>query len=336
MENPTPLLEYIEGRDFEAETKRASLARLLKLTEDALRAKGIGLDTPAGKIMRLVVRVAGLGVLRRTRREIAEDPDVACHYGSVARAVRQLEEHRLLRRGFFTQCDRVAGLILQADLSAISDASEQQQPLVEHWLQEHQSGPRHPVARPVADTVAAPVSAPVADPVSAPVADPVSGVVSTPVANPVADPVSKSIPSLYPSYPNTHSPSSPTSLGTSERSVDVDDEESEPSLDQIGRAAVKLRDSARRRSPKRAEEAREDLWLVAYVGLAIDSEKLIDHWVRAANRKHPEDFPDYFLRCAKISCQEQGIQFAWLRERCPPCPRPSSSRPQPQRETACS
>lgn len=328
MENPTPLLEYIEGRDFEAETKRASLARLLKLTEDALRAKGIGLDTPAGKIMRLVVRVAGLGVLRRTRREIAEDPDVACHYGSVARAVRQLEEHRLLRRGFFTQCDRVAGLILQADLSAISDASEQQQPLVEHWLQEHQSGPRHPVARPVADTVA--------DPVSAPVADPVSGVVSTPVANPVADPVSKSIPSLYPSYPNTHSPSSPTSLGTSERSVDVDDEESEPSLDQIGRAAVKLRDSARRRSPKRAEEAREDLWLVAYVGLAIDSEKLIDHWVRAANRKHPEDFPDYFLRCAKISCQEHGILFTKLRDRCPTCPRPSSPRPQPQRETACS
>ncbi|XZE35877.1 hypothetical protein SH501x_001421 [Pirellulaceae bacterium SH501] len=323
MENPTPLLEYIEGRDFEAETKRASLARLLKLTEDALRAKGIGLDTPAGKIMRLVVRVAGLGVLRRTRREIAEDPAVACHHGSVARAVKQLEEHRFVRRGCYkhAHCHRVAGLILQADLSAISDASELPPPVVEHWCRQLATGP---------------VAGDVAGPVAGDVAGPVAGDVAGPVAGDVAGPVAKSTPSLYPSYPITHSPSSSTSLGTSVRSVDVDDEDSKPSLEQIGRAAVKLRDSARRRSPKRAEEAREDLWLVAYVGLAIDSEKLIEHWVRAANRKHPEDFPDYFLRCAKISCHEHGIQFAWLRERCPPCPRPSSSRPQPQRETACS
>lgn len=318
MDRTTPLLEYIEGREFDAASRKAALARMLTLTESALTAHGIGLDTVAGRIMRLVVRVAGLGVLRRSREEIASDPDVECESRSVPRAIKRLEATGMLRRGIYTTDQRVSGLVLQVDFSAISSASEQAPTVAEHWS--HSEGNQTAVSG-----VAGGVTATVTDTVTATVATPVTEGVTTGVTGGVATGVTKSNHTIYPSSPLFPIPSSSSSLGAQQPSDDDEDESSEPTLEEIGRAACKLRDAARRRSPRRAEEAREELWQVAYIGLKLEGPKLIDYWIRAAHRKYPEDYPDYFVRCARAMVCGNSIRVD-IFSSCPPCPSPRTVR----------
>jgi hypothetical protein len=83
---------------------------------------------------------------------------------------------------------------------------------------------------------------------------------------------------------------------------------------------VRLRDVASVRSKQRAEAAREDLWLVAFIGLTLEGRSEIERWARAASRLHPEDYPDYFHSCARKLCEEHGVDRRALRATCPPCP----------------
>lgn len=320
MDRTTPLLEYIEGREFDAASRKAALARMLTLTESALTAHGIGLDTVAGRIMRLVVRVAGLGVLRRSRDEIASDPDVECESRSVPRAIKRLEATGMLRRGIYTTDQRVSGLVLQVDFSAISSASEQAPTVAEHWS--HSEGNQTAVSG-----VAGGVTATVTDTVTATVATPVTGGVTTGVASGVTTGVTKSNHTIYPSSPISLIPSSSSSLGAQQLAEEDDDEgNSEPTLEEIGRAACKLRDAARKRSPRRAEEAREELWQVAYIGLKLEGPKLIDYWIRAAHRKYPDDYPDYFVRCARATCEDRQKNINLLCISTPKLAKPQSTK----------
>jgi hypothetical protein len=81
-----------------------------------------------------------------------------------------------------------------------------------------------------------------------------------------------------------------------------------------------LRDVTAVRSKQQAEAAREDLWLVAYIGLSLEGRSIIERWARAAARQHPEHYPDYFHSCARKLCEEHGVDRRALRATCPPCP----------------
>jgi hypothetical protein len=85
-------------------------------------------------------------------------------------------------------------------------------------------------------------------------------------------------------------------------------------------AAVALRDSFASRMPKRAEEAREDLWRIAFVALFLEGRSQIDRWIRAAKRKQPQDWPDYFFSCARTLCLDHSVRIHELHARCPPLP----------------
>lgn len=119
-----PLLELIEGKEFEAKQDQIARSKLLSLTETALDAVGIGRDTVPGRIMRLVVRVAGLDVFTdRSRTDIASDPDVQCEESSVPGALRRLHDSGLIRRGTSNRPGGRRVIALQAVYSEIVRAS---------------------------------------------------------------------------------------------------------------------------------------------------------------------------------------------------------------------
>lgn len=182
-----PILDYIEGREQDARTERALIARRLTAVEAALVAAGIAIDSLPGRILRLVVRVAGLGILHRTRETIASDSSVNCTAGSVPRAIKALETAGLLRRGIAITRGQPRGIALQVNWSAVTAAesaatAETSSPEVV-WID----------CATVTDTVTVTVT----------------DTVAHTVAHTVTGTVAQSKHTVYPSYPNSHNPPPP-------------------------------------------------------------------------------------------------------------------------------
>lgn len=311
-----PLLELLEGKEFEAKQDQIARSKLLSLTEAALEAVGIGKDTAPGRIMRLIVRVAGLEVFTKSRCEIASDPDVQCEVATVPGALRRLHEAGLIRRGCHIKCGRKS-IVVQAVYSEIVSATSKPETSISDEVE--WSAPRgapriNHVARHVSNTYA-------------------------PRVNNVARHVSKVDRTIYPIIPFP-SPSPSEEFQADDEGdelLDLDPvDESNGSVEESNlpsneptrvateeamiEAAVALRDSFASRTPKRAEEAREDLWKVAFVGLFLEGRSQIDRWIRAAKRKQPQDWPDYFFSCARQLCLDHSVRIHELHARCPPLP----------------
>lgn len=199
-----PILDYIEGREQDARTERAVTARRLQAVEVALVAAGIAIDSLPGRILRLVVRVAGLGVLHRTRETIASDDSVNCTAGSVPRAIKALEAAGLLRRGIAITRGQPRGIALQVNWPAVTAAEsagtvETSSPEVV-WT----------ACATVTDTVTVTVT----------------NTVAQTVTNTVAQTVAQTQHTVYPSYPNTQEPPHPgnATRNTDSAAAELDDE----------------------------------------------------------------------------------------------------------------
>jgi hypothetical protein len=119
-----PLLDHIEARDYQDRQDELSRHARLKTTEAALRNLGIDKESACGRLMRLVVRIAGLGVLMRSNVELAREIETS-HVRVAQRAAAGLECAGLLRRGVLRGANgRSVGVALQADWSRIVELSE--------------------------------------------------------------------------------------------------------------------------------------------------------------------------------------------------------------------
>lgn len=309
-----PLLELMEGKEFEAKQDQIARSKLLSLTEAALEAVGIGKDTAPGRIMRLIVRVAGLEVFTKSRCEIASDPDVQCEVATVPGALRRLHDVGLIRRGCQIKCGRKS-IVVQAVYSEIVSATSKPETAISDEVE--WSAPRgapriNHVARHVSDTYA-PRGAHVARHVSK-VDHTIYPIIPFPSPSPSeafhaddeGDELLDLVDETNGSVDESNLPSSePTRVVTEEAMIE---------------AAVALRDSFASRTPKRAEEAREDLWKIVFVGLFLEGRSQIDRWIRAAKRKQPQDWPDYFFSCARTLCLDHSVRIHELHARCPPLP----------------
>ncbi len=293
-----PLLDQIEAKDYEAKQDELSRHQRLKTTEAALRALGIAKESARGKLLRLIVRVAGLGVLTRSNDELARE--IESKFASDAtRAARGLSRMGLIRRGVLRgENGRAVGVALQVDwgrIASLSDANT----LVD-WTQ-------------TSDQTSDQTTTQTSDQTTTQTRDQ-----TTTQTNPN--------PSIYVPNPLSLDPSSSSSSSPGETEPDDDDDEGfGMDLESIGLAAVRLRDVAVEKGSKiRAEQARDDIWLVAFVGLRLEGSSIIERWARAASRSHPDDFPDYFFSCARKLCEEHRVELRQLRSQCPPCPKPST------------
>ncbi|AMV34554.1 hypothetical protein VN12_20690 [Pirellula sp. SH-Sr6A] len=178
------LFDHQFGKAQDEAAKLSARRKLLRMTEDALRYHRIGLNTVAGKILRLVAKVAGLESLHRSREELATDEDVLCEKSSIPAAVRTLRDLGLLRRGITTDGGLITGLTIQVNFDEIHSASEK-------WNKSHPQVSEVWEARATGGATGSATG---------------SATVSTPVSTPVAPTAD----TIYPSIPN--SPSSPGSF----------------------------------------------------------------------------------------------------------------------------
>lgn len=305
-----PLLDHIEARDYQDRQDELSRHARLKTTEAALRNLGIDKESACGRLMRLVVRIAGLGVLMRSNVELAHEIETS-HVRVAQRAAAGLECAGLLRRGVLRGANgRSVGVALQADWSRIVELSEATSVVM--WA----SGVTTPLT-----TTTTGVTTPTT---TTPLTDTTTGVTTkvttTPMTDTTTNPLTNRDHTIYPLSLSQDPSSSSSQTRYVDSSDDDDDEGSGIDLEEIGSAAVRLREVASVRSRQRAEAAREDLWLAAFIGLSLEGRSIIERWARAASRVHPDDYPDYFHSCARKLCEEHGVDRLALRSMCPPCP----------------
>lgn len=128
-EKPRPLLDEIEAKDYESKQSELSRSKQLRTTEDALRTLGVHEKSDCGELLRLIVRIAGLGVLTRTNRELASEIGSE-HVRSAQRAAEVLAELGLIRRGIVHGSNRRAvGVALQVNWSRIVELSDGNRPI---------------------------------------------------------------------------------------------------------------------------------------------------------------------------------------------------------------
>lgn len=309
-----PLLDHIEARDYQDRQDELSRHARLKTTEAALRNLGIDKESACGRLMRLVVRIAGLGVLMRSNVELAHEIETS-HVRVAQRAAAGLECAGLLRRGVLRGANgRSVGVALQADWSRIVELSEATSVVM--WS----SGVTTPMTTPMTTTTTGVTTTTTTNPLTDTTTGVTTKVTTTPMTDTTTNPLTNRDHTIYPLSLSQDPSSSSSQTRYVDPSDDDDDEGSGIDLEEIGSAAVRLREVASVRSRQRAEAAREDLWLAAFIGLTLEGRSIIERWARAASRVHPDDYPDYFHSCARKLCEEHGVDRLALRSTCPPCP----------------
>jgi hypothetical protein len=328
-----PLLDHIEARDYQDRQDELSRHARLKTTEAALRNLGIDKESACGRLMRLVVRIAGLGVLMRSNVELAHEIETS-HVRVAQRAAAGLECAGLLRRGVLRGANgRSVGVALQADWSRIVELSEATSVVMwsdsfshpPHGRVEHSEGRvTTPLTTTTTGVTTPTTTTPLTPTTTTPLTDTTTGVTTkvttTPMTDTTTNPLTNRDHTIYPLSLSQDPSSSSSQTRYVDSSDDDDDEGSGIDLAEIGSAAVRLREVASVRSRQRAEAAREDLWLAAFIGLSLEGRSIIERWARAASRVHPDDYPDYFHSCARKLCEEHGVDRLALRSMCPPCP----------------
>jgi hypothetical protein len=320
-----PLLDVIEARDYQDRQDELSRHARLRTTEAALRNLGIDKESACGRLMRLVVRIAGLGVLMRSNVELAREIETS-HVRVAQRAAAGLECAGLLRRGVLRGVNgRSVGVALQADWSRIVELSEATSIVLWSDITSHPPCGRVEhcegrVTTPTTGVTTTTTTTPLTDTTTSTTTGVTTTTTTTPMTDTTTNPLTNRDHTIYPLSLSQDPSSSSSQSRYVDSSDDDDDEASGIDLEEIGSAAVRLRDVASVRSKQQAEAAREDLWLVAFIGLSLEGRSIIERWARAAARQHPEHYPDYFHSCARKLCEEHGVDRRALRATCPPCP----------------
>jgi hypothetical protein len=307
-EHSRPLLDLIDGREQDEAATRAALHRMLNTTERALDAVGIGRETVAGRLMRYVVRVAGLGVLTRTVAELAME--LGCDRRTVFRARESLGD--MLAVGEVVHGRKRVGLALRAKWTSVVELSENSSTRI-RWLDACNNPPNRVVASMVTPVVT-PMVASVVTPVVANMVTPVVANMVTPV---VASVVTFRKTSLLRNsliryrYRYRLKTNSKPAAAAAENQID--------SKHSIAAESICQAYPAHQR-----QEANNAVWLLAYVAIVaseksgLDQVKILRDQIRTKQISSPSN---YALMAARGLCQDEQLNFHELRARCPPAPK---------------
>jgi hypothetical protein len=299
-EHSRPLLDLIDGREQDEAATRAALHRMLNTTERALDNVGIGRETVAGRLMRYVVRVAGLGVLTRTVAELATE--LECDRRTVFRAREALGD--ILSVGEVVHGRKRVGLALRAKWTSVVELSENSSTRI-RWLETFADPPKRVVANMVT-----PVVAPLVTPmVTSVVANMVAPVVTSVVTFRKTSLLRNSLIRYRYRY-RLKTNSKPAAAAA---------------LDQLdSKHAIAAESICKAYPAHQREEANNAVWLLAYVAIVasersgLDQVKILRDQIRTKKISSPSN---YALMAARGLCQDEQLDFHELRARCPPVPK---------------
>jgi len=295
-EHSRPLLDLIDGREQDEAATRAALHRMLNTTERALDNIGIGRETVAGRLMRYVVRVAGLGVLTRTVAELAQE--LECDRRTVFRAREALSE--ILSVGEVVHGRKRVGLALRAKWTSVVELSENSSTRI-RWLEACSNPPNRVVANMVTPVVAPLVTSVVANMVTPVVASVVTFRKTSLLRNSLI---------RYRYRYKLKTNSKPAAAAA---------------LNQIdSKHAIAAESICKAYPAHQREEANNAVWLLAYVAIVasersgLDQVKILRDQIRTKKISSPSN---YALMAARGLCQDEQLDFHELRARCPPVPK---------------
>ncbi len=295
-EHSRPLLDLIDGREQDEAATRAALHRMLNTTERALDNVGIGRETVAGRLMRYVVRVAGLGVLTRTVAELAQE--LECDRRTVFRAREALGD--ILSVGEVVHGRKRVGLALRAKWTSVVELSENSSTRI-RWLEACSNPPNRVVANMVTPVVAPLVTSEVANMVTPVVASVVTFRKTSLLRNSLI---------RYRYRYRLKTNSKPAAAAA---------------LDQIdSKLAIAAESICKAYPAHQREEANNAVWLLAYVAIVasersgLDQVKILRDQIRTKKISSPSN---YALMAARGLCQDEQLDFHELRARCPPVPK---------------
>jgi hypothetical protein len=312
-----PLLDEIDARDYQDRQDELSRHARLKTTEAALRNLGVDKESACGRLLRLVVRIAGLGVLMRSNVELAHEIGTS-HARVAQRAAAGLENVGLLRRGVLRGANgRSVGVALQADWARIAELSESSSTVL--WT----------TTTPTTPTTTGTTTTPTTTPTTPTMTGTTTSTTTTPMTSTTTGTTTNGSLSLYPL-----SLSQDPSSASQSRYVDSDDDDDEdldsPNYDDVVEAFEKLSAAvAKKHSPKRVELSRIQLWQSAWFGVML-GERIVDRWIRSAWRV-ADDFDDYFFGCARREAGERGLSWQIELTRAKACPAPHPQVMSPKR-----
>jgi hypothetical protein len=302
-EHSRPLLDLIDGREQDQAATTAALKRMLITTERALGNIGIGRDTVADRLMRYVVRLAGLGVLTRSVAQLASE--LECNRRTVFRALEALGD--ILSVGEVVHGRKRVGLALRAKWTKVVELSEHSSTQI-RWLESSENPPKRVVANMVTPVVAPLVTSVVANMVAPVVANMVAPVVASVVTFRKTSLLRNSLIRYRYRY----------RLKTNSKPAAAAENQIDP------KHAIAAESICKAYPAHQRQEANNAVWLLAYVAIVaseksgLDQVKILRDQIRTKQISSPSN---YALMAARGLCQDEHLNFHELRARCPPAPK---------------
>lgn len=295
-----PLLVYGENRANQEEQKMQEIARgkMMEVTEQALGALGICKEDTPGKLLRMVVRLCGLGIYTRTRKDLVDE--LGCTIRTLQRAMKRLQELDLIKVGSVEgRKDLVA---IRAVWSKIVESSEKASGVV--WLSKKE-GKESDISRDMDATSSATLTRHESD----------MDATSTRHDGDM-DATFENL-SLYNANTLNRCRRRSRFEGNAAATADEEVLPDDVSMGEISAAFEKLVQAFPRHQRQAVQKA---AWELAYIGLAARKKTGFDHIAEqcsAIRTKRLESPMNYLRGCARGICQDINLDYFQLRASAP-------------------